>query len=363
MKSHFNLWLYIFVGIATISCQKKESKVEANLGFCINDTLFKSTKIDTAKLSPVESELKLTGKITFNEDQVVRVFPFVGGVIEDLKVELGDFVKKGQVLAVIRSSEIVDYENQLISARSNLDIAKKNLQVSEDLFKGNLATEKDFITAQNEVRKAESEYGKIKKILSIYGEEEGSSLYSVKAPISGFIVEKNVTENMQFRSDNTENLFTISNLDNLWAIANVYETDISKIQLGQEAIVTTIAYPNTEFKGRIDKIFNVLDPENRVEKIKIKLENHENLLKPEMFAYALIKCPEDKKYIKIPSQAIIFNNSKNYVLVYKDKCHIDIKEVVTYKSIKGFTFIVSGLDDGDKIISNNQLIIYNALNN
>jgi cobalt-zinc-cadmium efflux system membrane fusion protein len=257
----------------------------------------------------------------------------------------------------------VDYENQLITARSNLDVARKNLQVTEDLFKGNLATEKDYITAQNEVRKAESEFGKIKKILSIYGEESESSIYSVKAPISGFIVEKNVTENMQFRSDNTENLFTISNLDNLWAIANVYETDISKVYLNQEAIVTTIAYPKIEFKGHVDKIFNVLDPDNRVEKIKIKLENHENLLKPEMFAYAVIKCPENKEFISVMSQAIIFNNSKNYVLVYKDKCSVEVREVTIYKSVKGHTFITSGLKDGETIISNNQLLIYNSLNN
>jgi cobalt-zinc-cadmium efflux system membrane fusion protein len=350
------------MGMLFVACHKKEA-FEPETGFCINDSLMRLVKIDTAVISNVQNELRLTGKITFNEDQVVKVYPFVGGVIEDLKVELGDYVEKGQVLALIRSGEIVDFENQLVSAKSNLDVAKKNLQVADDMYKGSLASEKDLIMARNDVQKAESEYERIQKILVIYSEGTEHSIYAVKSPITGFVVEKNVTENMQFRSDNTGNLFTISNLSDLWAIANVYESDISKVKLDQEAIVTTIAYPEKQFVGKIDKIFNVLDDQSRVEKVKIKLTNNENLLKPEMFAYVIVRYPENKQLVKVPSGAIIFDKSKNYVLIYTDKCKLEIREVTLYKNIKGFTYVTHGLSDGELVISESQLLIYNALSN
>ncbi|MBY0425811.1 MAG: efflux RND transporter periplasmic adaptor subunit, partial [Cytophagales bacterium] len=225
------------------------------------------------------------------------------------------------------------------------------------------SSEKELITAKNELQKAESEFERIQKILKIYGEGNQNSIYAVKAPIAGFIVEKNITENTQFRADNSGNIFTISNLDNLWAIANVYESNIANIKLGQDAIVTTMAYPNKHYEGKVDKIFNVLDAETRVEKIKIKMNNYDNILKPEMFAYVMVRYPEGIKMIQIPSQAIIFSNNKNYVVVYKGPCEVETREVTVYKNIKGYSFIASGLAEGEMVISNSQLIIFNTLNN
>lgn len=352
----------ILLMVLVFACRNKEKPENTDTRFCINDSLMKQVKIDTAQLQEVINEIRLTGKITFNDDKVVKVFPFAGGVVEDLKVELGDFVTKGQILALIRSSEIVDFENQLNAAKSNLDVSKKNLQVAEDMYKGDLTSEKEYITAKYELQKAQGEFEKIKKILSIYGEGNENSIYALKAPISGYVVEKNVTENTQFRPDNTENLFTISNLENLWAIGNVYESDISKIKIGQEATVTTMSYPDKPFKGRIDKIFNVLDADTRVEKVKVKISNYDNVLKPEMFAYIKVNYPEGKQLLCISSDAVIFNYNKNFVVVYKSACDLEIREIQIYKNIKGVTFINKGLSDGEKVLSDSQLLIYNALN-
>jgi membrane fusion protein, heavy metal efflux system len=348
--------------LINISCRRKKPPVVKEPPFCINDSLFSNLNFDTVMLSQVENEVKLTGKITFNEDKLVKIFPFAGGVIEKLDVELGDYVTQGQTLALIRSSEIVDFENQQINAKSNLDVARKNLQVAEDMFNGKLATEKELILAQTDAQKAEGEYSRIKKILKIYGESKESSICTIKAPISGCVVEKNISEGMQFRADNATNILTISNLENLWAVANVYESDISKIKLGQEAIVYTIAYPDKKFVGKIDKIFNVLDVNSKVEKIKIKITNKENLLKPEMFAYTVINYKEDKYLPKIPSKAIVFDKSRNYVLVYKNKCKVEVREVKISKIIQNYTYIEKGLENGEIIINGDHLLIYSAIN-
>jgi cobalt-zinc-cadmium efflux system membrane fusion protein len=329
--------------------------------FCLTDTLMSQLSLDTVKMKTVQNELKLSGKITFNEDKIAKVYPLVGGNVEDLKVELGDYVQKGQVLAVIRSGEIAEFENQLITAQSNQIIAKKNLDVAEDMFQSGLNSEKDVVTARKDLQKAESELNRIQEVLNLYGVGK-KSIYTVKAPISGFIVEKNINENMHFRSDNMDNLFTISNVEEVWTVANVFESDIAKVKLGLEASVTTLSYPDVVFTGKVDKIFNALDPESRVMKIRIKMQNKDFKLKPDMFANVVIRYQEDKQMLEIPVEDVIFDKNKNFVMLYNAKCDIETREVRVYKIAGARAYIQSGLKEGERVFSRNKLLVYDALN-
>jgi cobalt-zinc-cadmium efflux system membrane fusion protein len=337
----------------------EEKKTEAP--FCLSDTLKSQLALDSVKMGPVRDELKLSGKITYNEDKIVKVFPLVGGTVEDLKVELGDYVQRGQVLAIIRSGEIADFENQLISAQSNLSVAHKNLDVAEDMFTTGLTAEKDVVAARKELQKAEGELKRIQEVLRIYGVGKGS-VYSVKSPISGFVVEKNATENMQFRSENIGNLFTISDLDEIWTMANVYESDISKVKLGYEAEITTLSYPNEVFHGKIDKIFNALDPTNRVMKVRIKMQNKDYRLKPEMFTNVTLRFAEDQHMLQIPVNSVIFDKNRNYVMVYHDPCSIETRKIEVEKTAGNLSYIRSGLKPGEKVMSRNKMLVYDALN-
>src|SRR5215510_12796032 len=135
-------------------------------------------------------DLKLSGKISFNEDNVVKVFPQVSGHVGDIKVSLGDFVQKGQLLATVRSSDMANYFNEYKSAQSELEIAKKNMDVTADMRNSGVSSEKDYITAQNEYRKALAQFNKVNEVLNIYGgvlqaKDSIGSSYRIKAPISG----------------------------------------------------------------------------------------------------------------------------------------------------------------------------------
>jgi cobalt-zinc-cadmium efflux system membrane fusion protein len=344
-----------------VSCSERHIEVRDET-FCLSDTMSRIISIDTVRKQKLANELTLSGKVTANEDKVVRVFPLVGGVIEALKVELGDYVERGQTLAVINSSEIADFEKQLISAESNLSIAQKNFSVTEDMYKAGLASEKEMVMDRKELQKAESELKRIKEVFRIYG-VQGNSTYTMKAPISGFIVEKNVTENMQFRTENANSFFTISGLDEIWVIANVYEMDINKIKVGYDVEIKVLPYPDKIFKGKIDKIFNVLDPSTRVMKVRVKMINKEYELKPEMYAQVMVKYEDgDNTALAVPSESIVFDKNKNFVLVYTDKCSIEIREVEILQRLNSITYIKSGLQEGERIISNHQLLVYNALN-
>ncbi|QMU29553.1 efflux RND transporter periplasmic adaptor subunit [Adhaeribacter radiodurans] len=343
-------------------CQQSHGEIEkSDLGFCLSDTISSMIKLDTARVQEVQNELKLSGKVTFDEQKVFKIYPLVGGNVIDVKAELGDQVKQGQVLAVIHSSEIADFEQQLTNAQSNLLLADKNLSTAEDMYKSGLTSERDYVIAQKEKSKAQAEVKRINEIFKIYNIGKASD-YVVKAPASGFLVEKKINRDMQIRPDNTDNIFTISNLNDIWVLANVYETDIAKIKEGYKATISVLSYPDKVFTGKVDKIYNVLDPETRVMKVRIKLDNSDFALKPEMFANVTIHYPEDKHMVAVPARSVIFDKNRNFIMVYRKRCDIDTRPVELYKTVNQTAYVQTGLKPGETVISDYQLLVYDALN-
>ena len=183
----------------------------------------------------------------------------------------------------------------------------------------------------------------------------------IKAPESGYIVEKNITSGSFIRQDNNGSMFTISNMKDVWIWANVFESDISKVKVGYTAKVTTIAYPGKVFMGKVNEISSVLDPDNKVMKIKIALPNPDMLLKPEMFTNVVITNSENQQSVSVPSRAIVFDSSKNYVVVYNDRCDMKVREVSIIKTVDDVTYIASGLKPGERVVSKNQLLLYDQI--
>jgi cobalt-zinc-cadmium efflux system membrane fusion protein len=355
----------LLVAVAALSmltsCHRAEVDVESDQAFVVSDTMLKRIELSETKIEPVRSQLRLVGKIIADENNMVQVYPLVGGNVAEVNVELGDYVKKGTVLAVIRSGEVADFERQLIDAQSDLLVAQKNLHVAEDLFDSKLSSEKDVMAAKNEVNKTQAELSRLKEIFSIYGIDKKAE-YKVRAPISGFVIEKKITHDMQLRSDKSDNIFTIAEISDVWVMASVYESDISLIKPHMDADVRTLSYPDSIFKGHIDKIYNILDPETRTMKVRIRLANAAYLLKPEMNATITLLYNEGKDMIAVPSSAVIFDKSKNYVMIFKDKYNVETREVEIYKQSGHTSYISRGLKENEKVISKNQLLIYDALN-
>lgn len=345
------------------SCKDKITDPPGDNKFCLSDTMQKKIQIDEVKLQTVKSIIALSGKIEANEDKWIKVYPVVGGIVEEMKVQLGDYVTRGQTLAVIRSSEIAEYQSQLSFAQSTVKIAEKSLNSAKEMFGGGLATEKDVVTAETDLEKARADLKRIQQTNTIYG-AQANAIQTITAPMSGFIIEKNVTDKMQYKVDGTQPFFIIANLEEVWVMANVFESDIAKIKVGYDADIKLIAYPDKTFTGKVDRIFSILDPQSRVMKVRVKIPNKDNLIKPEMFAQINIKYDDGKNQLPaIPARAIIFDKNKNYVMLYKDKCNIETREVEIYVTIGDTAYIKSGLSEGDKVITSNQLLLYDAINN
>jgi len=154
----------------------------------------------------------------------------------------------------------------------------------------------------------------------------------------------------------------VGSLEEVWVMANLYESDVAQVKVGYEAEITTIAYPDRIYKGKIDKIFNTLDPESRVLRARITLQNTDGMLKSEMFAQINVKYAGTEKKVTIPSRAIIFDKSKRFVMVYFADDHIETREVSLYKELGGLAYINSGVKAGEKVMTKYQLLVYDALN-
>ena len=115
------------------------------------------------------------------------------------------------------------------------------------------------------------------------------------------------------------------------------------------------------FKGKIDKIGQVLDPDNKVLKVRIRLLNSGNLLKPEMFTTVKVLNTEGSSAVSIPNAAILMDGGKNFVVEYTDKCHYEIREITVLKVVENKAYLSSGLKDGEKVITKNQLLLYSEL--
>ncbi len=352
--------LLLFIS-AVISCKDRVVQDEEKKGYILPDSLLKTIKIDSVSSSRVVNTLTLTGKVDFNEDNVIKIFPTISGQVSNIKVMPGDFVKQGQELAEFRSSDMAGYSNDYVTAKSNVEIAKRSLDATNDMYKSGLASQKDQLTAQEVYNQSLSAFEKATRILNLNGGNMNGE-YILKSPIDGFVVDRQINNQMMIRSDNAMALFTISDLKNVWVMANVYESNISLVKMGDSVNITTLSYPGRIFRGKIDKIMNVLDPANKVMKLRIVLNNPGYLLKPEMFANVVVNTTENKKMLTIPSRALIFDHSQYYVLVYKSPSDITIRPVQVLNTVDDKTFISEGLTEGERLIGTEALLIYQELN-
>ncbi|MEO6813566.1 MAG: efflux RND transporter periplasmic adaptor subunit [Ginsengibacter sp.] len=362
MKKLTQFILFTLLGIVLFaSCKHDPKPSDEKQKFVISDSLLKTLQIDSVIKCPLVNAITLTGKVSFNEEKVARIFPMVSGNITNVSVQLGDHVNAGQRLGIIRSMEMAGYGNDMITSKTNLLIAKKNLDASEDMYKSGLLSQKDFITAQQLYKQSESQLHRSNEVLQINGGNTQGE-FIVKAPISGFVVEKQINNNMAIRTDNTNSLFTISDLKNVWVLANVYESNIGQVHLGDDVDVTTLSYPERVFHGKVDKILNVLDPTNKVMKVRVVLPNPDYALKPEMFASVTVVNKTNDQALCVPAGALIFENSQYFVLVYKSQSDVKITPVQIISTNGNKSYISGGVQVGEKIIGSNAVLIYSALN-
>ena len=219
MKFNYLIITIIIFNVVFLSgCNENNKQPEEKIKYIIPDSLERTLKIDTVTKSPLEDVIKLTGMIDFNQDRQVNIYSLVSGNIQNIKIQLGDYVTKGQVLGIVKSGEMAGYSNNLVIAETNVTAAKKQLDAVNDLYKSGLASILDVTNAQVNYDQAVSQLEMVRRILKINGDNINGE-YVITSPINGFIVQKNVTNNTLVRPDNGNALFTISDLKDVWVLS------------------------------------------------------------------------------------------------------------------------------------------------
>ncbi len=351
----------VIICMATSCTHKTENTEEKkDTRFIVTDTLIKSLLIDTVKEANALADITLTGKITPDEDKLVKIFPLVSGVVRDVHVQLGDIVHAGQLLANMKSMEVAGFAKDAIASEADLKNTRRNLQSTEDLYKSGLASQRDLEQAKGDYEKAIAEHKRTNAVMNINRSSADLS-YQVKTPISGYIVEKNITNNSQVRGDNGQDLFAVADLSTVWALINIYESDITKIHVGDNVKITTLSYPDKIFTGKIDKVYSMLDPDNKSMKARVKIVNPGNLLKPEMFANVNITALTGQSLPVINTRSLIFDNDRYYVVVVDGNAHVRVQPIEIAKKIEDKAYIRNGLKAGDRIVASRQVFLYESL--
>ncbi|MDR0873647.1 MAG: efflux RND transporter periplasmic adaptor subunit [Prevotellaceae bacterium] len=351
--------IIFFAAVTMIIVGCKHNGTSSETANAINDSILQALQKTVVHSEEINLPLKLNGKIVPDDARQASVYALVSGRIGQVNVELGDYVRKGQTLAILKSAEVAGVNNELALAKQNLEIARKNHDTYKELYESNLVAEREFITAKAEYEKALSELQKAESVAAITGGENSS--YTLVSPISGYIIAKNITGNSEVRADMAEPLFSIADLSVVWILADVFEVDINRIQLGQSVAVQTLSNYDRIYEGKIDKIYNVLDPETRTMKARVSLANPHNELKAGMFVSVKVRANDRKSAVVIPSSALIFDDNKLYVIVLNKNSQPEIRPInEIFRS--GEKCYVEGVEDGETVIAGGQVFLFEALN-
>lgn len=363
----FLISLLIFSLLAG-SCGKKRVKEtqaisEHKTSLELSEQQMKFIKLDTVKLVPATEQFTAVGEVSFAEDNVVRIYPIVSGAVESVNVSLGDYVKRGQLLATLLSTDISLYQRDYNIAQSNLDVEEKNIARAQELFKSGMMSEKDLAQARNNYNNARSEFDERKQVLELYGgSSQQDAIFRVTAPREGYIVERNINSGTQIRTDNGTNIFTISDLKSVWIWANVHESDIAKVHEGDAVTVRTIAFPDELLYGKVDKISTMLDPASRVVRVRTELSNAKGLLKPEMFATVQITPRSSERVLVVANNSIILENNQYYVMREIGNREFIKIQIKPGKVFHRFTEVKDGLQLGERVVSEGSLFVLTAYN-
>ncbi|SMD01906.1 efflux RND transporter periplasmic adaptor subunit [Pedobacter africanus] len=351
---------FILSAILWSGCTEQSRELPKEEKFELTDTLIGRLKIDTVQGANNQTELNFSARITANEEKIARIYPMVSGYVQRVPVKLGDRVGKGQVLAVMTSAEMAGFDKEAISSSAELKNAQRSAKLAEDMYNSGLASARELEQANNELMVKLAEDKRNRTLLNLNGGNK-NGIYTLKSPISGFIIEKNLTDNMQVRPDNSENLFTVADLSDVWAMLNIYESDIARVKEGDEVSITVLSYPDEVFKGKISKVYSMLNNESKVMNARVVIPNTAQLLKPGMMGRVQIAGRNNNSLPVVNADCLIFDNNRYFALVLDPVKKVRIQEVELSRKFENKAYISNGLRAGDRVIASKQLFLYDSL--
>jgi cobalt-zinc-cadmium efflux system membrane fusion protein len=303
--------------------------------------------------------LDIPAQIEADPTQVVHVFPPAGGRIIEMKVRPWDRVEKGQTLATIESSDLSRAVADYHKALADYQVKQQQLARSQDLYNHDAIALKDYQQAQADSQSAQAELDATKEQVRVFGmdPDHATSQLLVAAPRSGVILDVGASSG-EFSNalQAPQPLCTIADISNVWAVGDLYESDLAAAKAGEVARVSLNAYPGQTWTGRVNVVSDAVDPNTRTLHVRIVLPNAQSQLKPSMFG-SIRLTRSSRQGILVPSAAVVREGNAAYLFVSEGQGHYQRRTVNTGQTIDGSVEVTSGVKPGDTIVSQGALLL------
>jgi len=321
-------------------------------------TLNEPDKADFLKLAGVERDtggsLRLPGRLVWNEERTVRVFPQLGGRVQRIAVDVGAVVATGQALAVLSSPDYGQAQADARKAQADARLAAQSLERNRELRQAGVIAEKDWQQAEAAAIAARAEAERAgNRLAGLGGDGDGS--YILRTPLAGVVVERNLNPGMEFRPDQAgPPLFVVTDPARLWIQINAGEADLASLKPGAPLLVESKQYPGERFQGVIRHVADFVDPVSRTIKVRGEVPNADRRLKGEMFVNALVAQPASNA-LRVPAGAVFLLGDKRYVFVQEGAASYRRQLVEAGAERAGLIDIRAGLKADDKVVAEGNL--------
>ncbi len=334
------------------------------------------SSIAVAAVEPREfpSETEAVGSIDFNEDMSVQVFtPYQGRIIQAIR-NLGDDVKKGQVLFTIESPDFIAAQSSLISAAASLDQTTSALMRAKTLYAVKGIDQNDYETAVANQASAEGALRAARHAMAIFGRSEAEidhivasrqveSALVVKSPISGRVTARNAAPGLLEQPGTAPAPYSVADLSTVWMLANVPESEIADFKVGQRVSVSVAAFPGRAFSGTITALGATVDANSRRRTLRSVMKDPKHELLPNMFATFVIRTGPPALAPAVPVNGVVREGDGTMsVWVVGSDPHRFVRHPVTIgKQHDGYDEILDGVKAGDRVAVDGAIFLSNIL--
>jgi membrane fusion protein, heavy metal efflux system len=339
----------------------------------LNDKQLTSVKVEPVGESVFPIEKAEVGSIDFNEELEVQVFTPYQGKIIDLFAKVGDEVKKGQTLFTIDSPDLLNADSNLIAAAGVLDLTTRNLERMKVLYQTRAVSQHDLEQAVSDQQTAEGNLRAGRDAVRIFGKTEAEIDMIVKdrkadptlivpSPIAGRVTARVAAPGLFVQPGNVPAPFTVADISTMWMLANVAESDIPFMRVGQHVKVSVLAYPAKVFEGRITSMDSMVDPNTHRMLIRSTIDDPNHELRSNMFANFVIVTGDSVRSLALPLNGVVREGDGTMTTwVTSDRRRFTQRILKIGMQKDGFRQILEGLQPGELVATDGAVFLSNML--
>lgn len=318
-----------------------------------------SAGVQLAAAGPRElgTAISFPGEIRFDEDRTAHVVPRVPGVVEAVQAELGQAVRRGQVLAVIASQQISDLRSEQQAAQRRLELARLTFQREQQLWQERISAEQDYLQARQALQEAEIALANARQKVAAVGPAGAGNRYELRAPFDAVVVEKHLTVGEVV--DATSNAFTLSDLSRVWATFAVAPRDLDKVVTGRDVRVSAPDL-GAEVQGKVNYVGSLLGEQNRAATVRATLANPNGAWRPGLFVNVAVSVDRFEAAVAVPESALQTWEAQTVVFARTAE-GFEARPVKTGRRDAGQVEITSGLAAGTQVAAAGSFVLKSEL--